>query len=377
MRALAAICIRRPVFAAMLILALVVVGAASFFRLGVDRFPAVDLPNVMVRTTLPGASVEEVETQVSDILEEAVNRVEGINELRSVSAPGQSMVNVTFNLNRDIDTAAQDVRDRVGSVLRQLPRRRRPAARSSSRTATTRRSLSIALVRQPVDPRADRDRRQGRQGPARTLGGRRRGADRRRARARHQHLDRGRSSRGLPAADHRGARRAAAAERRSSRRQRHDRRSTSARCARSGRFTDAEQFNDLVIATRNGAPIRVRDIGHAEDGTKEQRSFARLNGVPTVVLDVRRQSGANTVAVIEAAKASLERVKPQLPAGVTLEIVRDQSTLHLRGAPRDQPAPRAGQHPRLPRGVRLHAQLAGDGDCRRRDPDVGRSRRSG
>ena len=71
-----------------------------------------------------------------------------------------------------------------------------------------------------------------------------------------------------------------------------------------GRFADANQFNDLVIATRNGSPIRVRDIGRAEDGTKEQRSFARLNGVPTVVLEVRRQSGANTVAVIEAAKAA-------------------------------------------------------------------------
>src|ERR687896_168345 len=113
MRALAATCIKRPVFAAMLILALVVVGAAAFFRLSVDRFPAVDLPNVMVRTTLPGASVEEIETQISDIIEEAVNRVEGISELRSVSAPGQSMVLVTFNLERDIDTAAQDVRDRV------------------------------------------------------------------------------------------------------------------------------------------------------------------------------------------------------------------------------------------------------------------------
>src|SRR5687767_682446 len=113
MRTLAATCIKRPVFAAMLILALVVVGASSFFRLSVDRFPAVDLPNVMVRTSLPGASVEEVETQVSDIVEEAVNRVEGINELRSVSVPGTSMVNVTFNLDRNIDVAAQDVRDRV------------------------------------------------------------------------------------------------------------------------------------------------------------------------------------------------------------------------------------------------------------------------
>jgi hydrophobic/amphiphilic exporter-1 (mainly G- bacteria), HAE1 family len=92
-----------------------------------------------------------------------------------------------------------------------------------------------------------------------------------------------------------------------------------------GRFTEAEQFNDLVIATRNGAPIRIRDIGYAEDGAKEQRTFARLNGVPAVVLEVRRQSGANTVQVIEGAKASLDRIRPQLPAGVTMQLVRDQS----------------------------------------------------
>ena len=100
MRTLAAICIERPVFAAMIILALVVVGAASFFRLGIDRFPAVDLPTIMVRTNLPGASVEEMETQVSEILEEAVNQVEGITELRSISGPGQSLVIVTFDLDR-------------------------------------------------------------------------------------------------------------------------------------------------------------------------------------------------------------------------------------------------------------------------------------
>src|SRR5690606_19564959 len=106
-------CIARPVFAAMIILALIVIGTASFFRLGIDRFPAVDLPTVMVRTSLPGASVEEVETQISDVIEEAVNRVEGITELRSISGNGLSLVIVTFDLNRDIDTAAQDVRDRV------------------------------------------------------------------------------------------------------------------------------------------------------------------------------------------------------------------------------------------------------------------------
>src|SRR3989304_866497 len=105
----------------MLILALVVVGAASYVRLGVDLFPSVALPTVTVRPQLPGASTEEVETEISKRIEEAVNTVEGIDELRSISGPGASIVIVTFNLKRDIDSAAQDVRDRVATVLRDLP----------------------------------------------------------------------------------------------------------------------------------------------------------------------------------------------------------------------------------------------------------------
>src|SRR6201999_4302583 len=113
MQKLAEICIRRPVFATMLVLALVVVGAASYFRLGVDRRPAVALPVVQVRTTLPGGAPEDVEAEITEEIEEAVNTVEGISELRSVSGSGTSIVNVTFELDLDIESAAQDVRDRV------------------------------------------------------------------------------------------------------------------------------------------------------------------------------------------------------------------------------------------------------------------------
>src|ERR687894_1214606 len=121
MQKLAEVCIRRPVFAAMIVLSLVVVGSAAYFNLGVDRFPSVDLPTVSVRTQLPGASAEEVETLVSQPIEEAVNTVQGIDELRSVSGPGISLVIATFRLDRDLETAAQDVRDRVATVVRQLP----------------------------------------------------------------------------------------------------------------------------------------------------------------------------------------------------------------------------------------------------------------
>src|SRR5512141_2978569 len=105
----------------MLILALCVVGGASYLRLGVDRFPSVDLPTGSIRTQLPGASTEEAETEISKRIEEAVNTVEGIDELRSISGPGSSNVIVTFNLSRNIDTATQDVRDRVAAVLKDLP----------------------------------------------------------------------------------------------------------------------------------------------------------------------------------------------------------------------------------------------------------------
>jgi HAE1 family hydrophobic/amphiphilic exporter-1 len=322
MRTLAAICIRRPVFATMLILALVVVGGASFFRLAVDRFPSMDLPNVMV-PTLPGASVEEVETQVSDIVEEAVNRVEGISELRSVSVPGNSMVNITFNLDRDIDTAAQDVRDRVGSILRRLPNDVEPPMifkQDNDRAPVIAVALSGNLSIRELSEIADKvvkvplERAAG-VGEVAIIGGLPRAiniwieADR--LAAYQLPITEVRSALQQQNADLPGGNVTT---------------ETTERTLRTvGRFTEADQFNDLVIATRNGAPIRVRDIGYAEDGTKEQRTFARMNGVPTVILEVRRQSGANTVQVIEAAKASIQRVLPHLPAGVKLDLVRDQS----------------------------------------------------
>jgi hydrophobic/amphiphilic exporter-1 (mainly G- bacteria), HAE1 family len=121
MQKLAEVCIRQPVFAAMLVLALVVIGIASYFRLGVDRYPSVDLPTVRVLTRLPGASPEEVESQISQRLEDAINTIEGVNQLWSISGPGSSIIIITFNLEREINTATQDVRDRIATTLRDLP----------------------------------------------------------------------------------------------------------------------------------------------------------------------------------------------------------------------------------------------------------------
>ncbi|HXW07550.1 MAG TPA: efflux RND transporter permease subunit, partial [Vicinamibacterales bacterium] len=323
MQKLAEICIRRPVFASMLVLGLVVTGAASWFGLAVDRFPAVDLPNVRIRTILPGASPEEAEVQISQRIEEAVNTAPGITELRSVNGPGISLVLPVFELDRDIDAAAQDVRDRVSGMLNQLPRDTQPPvvgkfdndsapiltiAVSGDRTLRELTEIADKVVRRALE-------RSSGVGEVIVVGGLERAIniwiDAERLAAYRLPITEVRTALTRQNADLPGGNVTTA---------------TSEQTLRTlGRITDPQDFNDLVIKTVNGAPIRVRDIGWAEDGTKEQRTLSRLNGVPTVILEVRRQSGFNTVAALEAVKANLDRVRAQVPPDVKLEIIRDQS----------------------------------------------------
>jgi HAE1 family hydrophobic/amphiphilic exporter-1 len=323
MQKLAEICIRRPVFAAMIILALVVVGASGYFRLGVDRFPSVDLPTVSVRTQLPGASTEEMETEISKRIEEAVNTVEGIDELRSISGPGSSIVIVTFNLDRNIDTAAQDVRDRVATVLRDLPEDatipliskfdndQQPVLTVALAGERSLRELT-ELADKVVKVRLERSAGVG---EVRIVGGLERAvnvwveADRL-------------AAYGIPITAVRDAivrQNADAAGGNVTSGAREETLRTI------GRIADPRSFDDLVVATIGGSQVRIRDVGSAEDGTKEQRSTARINGVPTVVLEVRRQLGANTVAVIEGVRKSIDLASRELPAGVGLTLVQDQS----------------------------------------------------
>src|ERR1700753_3845814 len=122
MQWLANISVRRPVFASVIILPLTVVGTCSYGLLGLDRFPKVDFPTIIVTTQLPGASPEQIETEVSDKLEESINTISGIDDLRSVSSEGISQVIIQFVLEKDVDVAAQEVRDKVNRALRDLPR---------------------------------------------------------------------------------------------------------------------------------------------------------------------------------------------------------------------------------------------------------------
>jgi HAE1 family hydrophobic/amphiphilic exporter-1 len=323
MQKLAEICIRRPVFATMIVLSLVVVGAASFFRLGVDRFPSVDLPTVSVRTNLPGASPQEVESLVTQQIEEVVNTVDGIDELRSISGQGSSFVIATFKLDRNLESAAQDVRDRVNSLGRNLPDDATPPVVQKFDNDSTP-VVTIALsadrsIRELTElgdktVRVQLERVSG-VGEVRVVGGL--------ERAINVWIDAERlAAYEIPVTTVRDA----------LTRQNADVPGGNVNTGREelvlrtlGRYTDPRGFEDLVIANVNGSPIRLRDVGHVEDGTKEQRSLARLNGVPTVTLEIRRQSGANTIDVINGIKRELPRLSNQLPADVKMEVIRDQS----------------------------------------------------
>jgi HAE1 family hydrophobic/amphiphilic exporter-1 len=323
MQKLAEVCIRQPVFAAMLILALVVIGLASYFRLGVDRYPSVDLPTVRVLTRLPGASPEEVESQVSQRLEDAINTIEGIDQLWSISGNGNSIIIITFKLERNIDTATQDVRDRIATTLRDLPQGTDPPLISkvnNDAEPIMTLALSSERSRRELTELADKvlkpqlERASG-VGEVTIVGGLQRAInvwiDAARLAAYRLPITAVRNAVVRQNADVPGGNVTRGAREETLRTM--------------GRVIDPRDFNDLVIATVNGAPVRIQDIGMAEDGTKEPRTAARLDGVPTVVLEVRRQSGANTMEVIKAVKQSLAQAISQLPADVRVEIIRDQS----------------------------------------------------
>ncbi|TMQ19997.1 MAG: efflux RND transporter permease subunit, partial [Candidatus Rokuibacteriota bacterium] len=323
MQKLAEVCIKRPVFATMLVMAFVVVGAASWFRLGVDRFPSVDLPTVSVRVELPGASTEEMETLVAQKLEEQINTIQGIQELRSISGTGTVVLIVTFNLNRQIDVAAQDVRDKVAIATRNVPREILPpvvskfdndqapvvtVALSGERDLRELTELADKIVRPQLERSAG-------VGEVRIIGGLLRAiniwVDPDRLAAYQIPITSVRDAVVRQNADLPGGNVTSGLN------------ETSLRTM--GRIVEPKAFGDLVVATLNGVPVRVRDIGYAEDGTKEQRSAARLDGVPTVIMEIRRQSGENTVAVIEGVKTRLAALRQQVPPDVKLAVIRDQS----------------------------------------------------
>lgn len=323
MQKLAEICVRRPVLATMIILALTVIGAFSYAQLGLDRLPNVDLPVITVTTTNPGGAPEEIEREITDRIEGAVNTVSGIEELRSSSVEGLSQVIIQFRLGKNVDIAAQEVRQKVDLVLRDLPDTADPPVvqKVNSDAAAVllyaiRGPQSLVDLTEIVDRQiVDRLESVPGVGNIQIYGGRKRQITIRvdPVRLRAFQLTIGEVARALRSQnlDVPGGNLDQANERLTVR--------------TLGKVQTLEGFNDLVVTTRNRQGIQVRDIGFAEDAGADAKSVALQNGQTAIVIAVQKQSGTNTVAVIDALKERLAEIQPSLPSGIKFDIVRDQS----------------------------------------------------
>ncbi|HEY9433213.1 MAG TPA: efflux RND transporter permease subunit [Blastocatellia bacterium] len=327
MQKLAEICVRRPVFATMLIMTLMVLGVFSYNRLTVERFPRVEFPTITVTTRLPGAAPQEIETEITDKIEEAVNTISGIDELRSNSSEGVSLVFVTFELERDLDEAAQDVRDKINRALPNLPDNiEQPTIEKLDPDASPIMTISIASNRSLREMTEYADKTMRRQiesvngvGQVLIVGGRKRQVN--------VYLDGDKlRAYNLTVAQVEQALRGQNLEVPGGRVEQPDRTLT---LRTLGRVQSPADFNNIVVANRDGYPIKISDIGHSEDGVEDELTAGRLNDKPALLLEVRRQSGTNTVDIVNAVKARLAELKKGLPAGYSLDVVRDQSIFIL------------------------------------------------
>lgn len=320
--------IKRPVFAAMVILSLVIFGLVSYPGIGVDLFPKVDFPIVNITTTLRGASPDIMDIDVTDKIEEALNTINGVKSITSTSTEGVSTVTVEFVLERNIDLAVQDVREKISLVRQKLPRDiDEPTIEKVDPDAAPVIWLALSgekSVRE-LSTYADETVKEQIQkingvGSMRMAGLRLRQVrvwlDAKKLRA-YQITAREvltalqRENAELPGG-----------------RIESDTKEYSIKVK--GEFLKPQEFNDLIIGYSRGAAVRLRDVGRADDGMEEKRSIARFNGVPAVGMGIQKQSGTNTVEVIDRIKKELEKIKKALPPGMRLEITFDQSTFIKR-----------------------------------------------
>ena len=323
MQKLAEVCIRRPVFATMLIVALVVVGLNSYRQLGVDYFPKVEFPFVTITTVLRGASPEEVESQVTKPLEEAVNTIAGIDELNSTSAEGISVITIGFVLEKDGDVGAQEVRDKINSALGELPRDADPPTVEKVATdaspilnlvVSARRDLRE--ITKLVDDRLKKNLESlDGVGQVRFVGDRTRQVqviiDPEKLYSYNLNVEQVRASLASQNVEVPGGR--------------VDQGNRELSLRTMGRMERPEDFARIIVGQVSGSPVRISDIGRVEDTFEEPRSVATLNGEPALVLQVRKQAGTNTLDVIARVKERVEALKAGLPPDFEITYARDQS----------------------------------------------------
>jgi HAE1 family hydrophobic/amphiphilic exporter-1 len=320
---LAELCVKRGVFAVMLITFLVVLGVFSFRDLGVDLFPRADPATVNINIRLPGATPEEMTTQVILPLEEALSTISGLDEMTSSAFEGNARVTCQFVLEREIESAAQDVREKVAGALRDLPPNILPpviqkadpdadpvltlvvAGDKSLRETTEIADKRIRRVLETVDGVGEVSLTGARLRQIRVFAD----ADKL-------------AAYGLTIIDVEHAIQSENVEIPGGTIVR----SESELGVRTlGRLDAVSQFGDIIVKNVGGSPIRVSDLGRVEDSFAEPRSWNTLEGKAAVSLEVRRQSGTNTVRIIDAVKRQLGRIEKTLPPGLTLRIIRDQS----------------------------------------------------
>ena len=324
MQWLSSIAVRRPVFASVLILVLVVVGVVGYRSLGVDKFPKVDFPLVTIVTPYPGASPGAVETDVSQKVEEAVNTVSGLDTLTSFSTEGVSLVLAQFDLEVDPDKASNDINEHLATILRDLPPGIRPEVRKADPDAAPVIVLSVkgpdGLSNPELTRFADKQVKQRIErlagvGQIVILGGQERQIN--------IHLDAIRlAAAGVSALE---VQRAIATGNVNVPGGRIERGPINTTLRVEGRALQPDQIGDIVVRQSGDHPVKVRDVAEVKDAEKDAETAALRNGVPAIALSVRKQSGTNTVAVVDKVRTAVEGLKTQLPAGYTVDVVPDNS----------------------------------------------------
>lgn len=323
MQWLAEICVHRPVFATVIVMFLTVVGGFSFFTLGVDRFPKIDLPTISVSTNNPGASPVEMETEVTDQIEGVLNTVPGVEEMRSSSSRGSSNVTLTFNLEKNPDQAFQEVQQKLSTVVNRLPEDADPpTARKSDPDSSPILMYSISAPRGSMELSemaqtliVERIESADGVGEVFIWGGRSKqiklyiDPDRLRAydltvtqvtsavSSQNQELPGGTLVEGAKTVGLRTL----------------------------SKLDSVDEFSEIVIATKNGFPVKIKDVGRVQVTGADPSSAMALDGVPSVAVGVRKQAGSNTVAVISNVKQRMANIIPTLPQDFKVVVVRDQS----------------------------------------------------
>ncbi len=318
--------IKRPIFASVMMLALVTLGAFSYKRLAIDMFPDVEIPVITVVTKFPGASPESVEREVSKRIEEAVNPIAGVKRVFSTSRESVSTVIVEFQLEVRINEASQEARAKIAAVRGDLPQGiEEPIIQKLDFSAMPVVSLAVRsdkLSRRDLTTLVDKRIRRRFEnlsgvGKVDMVGASRREVS--------VDIDPARlESKGMGVDEVIAGIRS---ENVNTPLGRMNRNGSEFPLRVSGKPDAVEGFKSMVVANRGGRAIALSEVAEVRDGTEEQRSLALVNGVPAVALDIQKQSGANTVAVVDSVKKEIGRLKAELPAGTNVEMVRDASIM--------------------------------------------------